>query len=120
MFAAGIRVAIVEPGVVVTPIFTKARRFTDAASPYAVHVRRLLLLYQLAMKAPSQPDDVARVIERAALAPAPATLRHVVGADAAKVIEGRRRVSDEDYVATGAEMSEEEFLALARRRYGLD
>jgi len=44
--AFGIRVAVVEPGVVVTPIFTKAKRFADPASPYAVHVRRLLLFYQ--------------------------------------------------------------------------
>jgi hypothetical protein len=34
------------------------------------------------------------------------------------VIEGRARVSDEEYAATGREMSEEEFLALSRRRYG--
>ncbi|HET7343328.1 MAG TPA: SDR family oxidoreductase, partial [Methylomirabilota bacterium] len=58
----GIRVAIVEPGVVVTPIFAKARRFADPASPYAVHTRRLLLFYQMQMKTPSQPADVARVI----------------------------------------------------------
>jgi len=37
--AFGIRVAVVEPGVVVTPIFGKARRFADPASPYRVHVR---------------------------------------------------------------------------------
>jgi hypothetical protein len=29
-------------------------------------------------------------------------------------------VSDEEYVATGREMSEDEFLALTRQRYGLD
>ena len=118
VFGLGIRVAIVEPGVVVTPIFKKAKRFTDPASPYAVHVRRLLLLYQL-VKTPSQPDDAARVIYDAALGPAP-RLRHVVGDDARKVLAGRARVSDEDYVATGGEMSEEDFLALNRRRYGFD
>lgn len=117
--AFGIRVAIVEPGVVVTPIFTKAKRFTDPASPYAVHVRRLLLLYQLAMKSPSQPADAARVIYEAALG-GTGKLRHLVGEDARKVITGRARVSDEDYVATGAEMSEEDFLALNRRRYDFD
>jgi NAD(P)-dependent dehydrogenase (short-subunit alcohol dehydrogenase family) len=42
--AFGIRVAIVEPGVVVTPIFTKAKRFADPASPYAVHVHPAALL----------------------------------------------------------------------------
>ncbi len=52
--AFGIRVAVVEPGVVITPIFEKARRFADPASPYRVHVHRLLLFYQMQMKTPSQ------------------------------------------------------------------
>jgi hypothetical protein len=109
----------VEPGVVVTPIFQKAKRFADPASPFAVHVRRLLLLYQLAMKTPSQPEDAARVIHEAALGPTP-KLRHLVGEDARKVIAGRARVSDEEYAATGGEMSEDAFLALNRRRYGFE
>ena len=117
VFAFGIRVAIVEPGVVTTPIFTKARRFADAASPYAVHVRRLLLLYQLATA--NQPADVARVIYEAVTTERP-VVRYPVGADAERVITGRQRVSDEDYAATGREMTEEEFVALTRRRYGFD
>ena len=115
--AFGIRVAIVEPGVVATPIFSKAKRFTSADSPYAMHVRRLLLLYQL-VKSPSPPEEVARVIETAVTDPSP-KLRHAVGAGAASVLAGRPRVSDEDYVRTGEEMSDEEFLALTRKRYDL-
>jgi NAD(P)-dependent dehydrogenase (short-subunit alcohol dehydrogenase family) len=114
----GIRVAIIEPGVVVTPIFSKAKRFATPGSPYAMHVRRLLLMYQL-VKMPSQASDVARAIEAAVTTGTP-KLRYVVGEDANKVIAGRRQVSDEDYVATGREMSEDDFLALTRRRYGLD
>jgi len=117
VYAFGIRVAIVEPGVVNTPIFGKATRFAAPDSPFAVHVRRLLLLYQLARQMPSEPEDVARVIEAAALGDTP-RLRHVVGADAQRVIEGRRRVSDEEYAATGREMPEDAFLALNRERYG--
>jgi NAD(P)-dependent dehydrogenase (short-subunit alcohol dehydrogenase family) len=116
VYALGIRVAIVEPGAVRTPIFQKAKRFADPSSPYAVHVRRLLLLYQLAMKTMSEPEDVARAIHDAALGEPP-KVRHVVGEDARRVIEGRARISDEEYAATGREMTEEEFLALNRRRY---
>ena len=54
--------AIVEPGVVVTSIFSKARRFADPASPYFDRVRRLLLLYQKQMPYAAQPADAARVI----------------------------------------------------------
>jgi NAD(P)-dependent dehydrogenase (short-subunit alcohol dehydrogenase family) len=113
----GIRVAIVEPGVVVTPIFTKARRFADPSSPYVVHVRRLLLFYQMQMKMPSQPADVARVVREAVTTPTP-KLRWLVGEDARRLAAGRQRLSDEDYVATGREMSDEEYLDLMRRRYG--
>jgi len=114
----GIRVAIIEPGVVATPIFSKAKRYTTPDSPYAMHVRRLLLMYQQ-VKTPSQPVDVARIIEEAVTTPIP-KLRYVAGVDAARVITGRQRVSDEDYVATGREMSEEAFVALTRARYGFE
>jgi NAD(P)-dependent dehydrogenase (short-subunit alcohol dehydrogenase family) len=113
----GIRVAIVEPGVVVTPIFSKARRWADPASPYFDHVRRLLLLYQKQMPHAAQPDDAARVIYEAATTSTP-RVRWLVGEDAKLLVAGRQRQSDEEYVAGGRAMSEEEFLNEARRRYG--
>jgi NAD(P)-dependent dehydrogenase (short-subunit alcohol dehydrogenase family) len=113
----GIRVAIVEPGVVVTPIFSKAKRWADPASPYFDHVRRLLLLYQKQMPHAAQPDDAARVIYEAATTNTP-RLRWLVGEDARLLVAGRQRQSDEEYVAGGRAMSEEEFLNEARRRYG--
>ena len=117
--AFGIRVAIVEPGVVVTPIFTKAKRFADPGSPYAVHVHRLLLFYQMQMKTASQPADVARVIHEAVTAKDP-KLRYLVGDDAERLVAGRRRLTDEEYVATGRPMSDAEYLDLMRRRYGFE
>jgi NAD(P)-dependent dehydrogenase (short-subunit alcohol dehydrogenase family) len=115
----GIRVAIVEPGVVVTPIFTKAKRFADPASPYAVHVHRLLLFYQMQMRTPSQPADVARVIHEAVTAKEP-KLRYLVGDDAERLVAGRRKLTDEEYVATGRPMPDAEYLDLMRRRYGFE
>ena len=119
LVSLGIRVAIVEPGVVVTPIFTKARRFADATSPYAVHTRRLLLFYQMQMKMLSQPDDVARVIHEAVTTSTP-KLRYLVGEDARRLVAGRARLTDEQYVDTGREMSDEAYLDLMRQRYGFD
>ena len=112
----GIRVAIVEPGVVVTPIFSKAKRWADPASPYFDHVRRLLLLYQKQMPHAAQPADAAGVIYEAATTSSP-RLRWLVGEDAKLLVAGRQRQTDEEYVAGGRAMSEEEFLNEARRRY---
>jgi NAD(P)-dependent dehydrogenase (short-subunit alcohol dehydrogenase family) len=113
----GIRVAIVEPGVVITPIFSKAQRFADPASPYADHVRRLLLFYQQQMKQAAQPADAAKVIYEAATTGAP-RLRWLVGEDARLLVEGRRRLSDEEYVAGARPMPDEQYLDEMRRRYG--
>jgi NAD(P)-dependent dehydrogenase (short-subunit alcohol dehydrogenase family) len=117
--AHGIRVAVIEPGVVVTPIFSKAKRFADPASPNAVHVRRLLLFYQMQMKHASQPSDVAEVIHEAVTTASP-KLRYLVGEDARRLAAGRQRQSDEEYVDTGRAMPDDEYLDLMRRRYGFE
>jgi len=115
----GIRVAIVEPGVVVTPIFQKARRFADPASPYAEHVRRLLLFYQVQMKLTSQPADAARVIFEAVTTREP-RLRWLVGEDARRLDAGRRRMSDEEFIAGARPMPDAEYLAQMKQRFGFD
>ena len=115
----GIRVAVVEPGVVITPIFSKAKRFADAASPYADHVRRLLLFYQKQMKQASQPADAARVIYEAATTTEP-RLRWLVGEDARLLVGGRRRMSDEEYLAGARPMPDDQYLAEMQRRFGFD
>jgi NAD(P)-dependent dehydrogenase (short-subunit alcohol dehydrogenase family) len=115
----GIRVVIVEPGVVVTPIFQKAQRFNDPASPYAEHVRRLLLFYQAQMKMASQPEDAARVIHEAATTTQP-RLRWLVGDDARLLVGGRRRMTDEEFLAAARPMPDAEYLAEMKQRYGFE
>jgi NAD(P)-dependent dehydrogenase (short-subunit alcohol dehydrogenase family) len=115
----GIRVAIVEPGVVVTPIFQKAKRFSDPAGPYAEHVRRLLLFYQAQMKMASQPEDAARVIYEAVTTTEP-RLRWLVGEDARLLITGRTRLSDEEFIAGSRPMSDAEYIAEMKQRFGFE
>ena len=115
----GIRVAIVEPGVVVTPIFQKAKRFNDPNSPYAEHVRRLLLFYQMQMKVASQPADAARVIFEAATTKTP-RLRWLVGEDARRLDAGRRRITDEEHIAGARPMPDAQYVAEMKARFGFD
>lgn len=113
----GIRVAIVEPGVVMTPIFTKAKRFANPDSPYIEHVRRLLLFYQMQSKVASQPADAAAVIYEAATTKTP-RLRWHVGEDARLLDEGRRRMSDEEFIAGARPMPDAEYIEQMARRFG--
>jgi len=115
----GIRVAIVEPGVVVTPIFQKARRFSDPDGPYSEHVRRLLLFYQAQMKMASQPEDAARVIYEAVTTTQP-RLRWLVGEDAKILVAGRARLTDEEFIAGARPMSDAEYMAEMKRRFGFE
>jgi hypothetical protein len=80
---------------------------------------RLLLFYQMQMKTPSQPIDIARVIHEAVTTDTP-KLRYLVGKDAALLIAGRHRLTDEDYVATGHDMPDDQYLELMRHRYGFE
>lgn len=117
--AFGIRVVIVEPGVVRTPIYAKARRFADPASPYFPHVKRLLLFYEKQMPHALQPSDVAEVIDEAVTTKEP-RLRWLVGEDARRLAAGRHRLTDEEFIAGARPMPDEEYLGLMRRRYGFD
>jgi NAD(P)-dependent dehydrogenase (short-subunit alcohol dehydrogenase family) len=95
----GIRVAIVEPGVVATPIFDKAmERPPDFSSPYFPITFRTSRLMLAGLADPSTPDEVAEVIWGAISADTP-TLRHTVGRDAATLDRARATLSDEEWIA---------------------
>src|SRR5206468_5590349 len=95
------------------------KRFSDETSPYGAHVHRLLLFYRMQMAMASQPADVARVIHHAVTTEEP-KLRYLVGEDAKRLVAGRARLTEEEYVETGRAMPDEEDLDLMRRRYGFD
>jgi NAD(P)-dependent dehydrogenase (short-subunit alcohol dehydrogenase family) len=117
--ALGIRVAVIEPGAVVTPIFQKAKRFVAPGSPYAYHLARLLALYQQVMKTATPPEAVAETIYEAVTTKTP-RLRWVVGEDAQKLLEGRRRMTDEEFIAAAAPSSDDDWKRTMRARYGFD
>jgi NAD(P)-dependent dehydrogenase (short-subunit alcohol dehydrogenase family) len=114
----GIRVVIVEPGVVLTPIFLKIQREPDLASPYVDFALRFERFYLARMKDPSAPSLVAEVIEEALNADPP-RLRWAAGWDAEALIKGRQGMTDEEWVDFGLPRTDDEVVAIFRDRLGV-
>jgi NAD(P)-dependent dehydrogenase (short-subunit alcohol dehydrogenase family) len=116
----GIRVAIVEPGFFSTPIIDKAVDATgahDAEGPYANIERRISGVYLGGKEVAGDPQEVAVAIEEAITTDDP-KLRYLVGASAAPFIEGRARMSDEEYVhAFGRVMTDEDYFTEFAARF---
>ncbi|MCH2171434.1 SDR family oxidoreductase [Myxococcota bacterium] len=117
----GVRVAIVEPGVVATAIFENSAAFTryDKHSPYRDLMRRSGMLYSAGLKRPGDPHHVAEVIVEAALGDAP-RLRYLVGQDAENLVTGRAGITDEQFVALGETMSDDTYRELFREYFGIE
>jgi NAD(P)-dependent dehydrogenase (short-subunit alcohol dehydrogenase family) len=113
--AFGVHVAIVEPGVIATPIFGKNRDETPSIYP---HQRRLDAFFTASLKNPVSPYVVGEAI-RDIVASDTWQLRHPVGPDAAPLLGIRAKVSDEDWVAAGA-ASDEQWIESMKRGFGLD
>ena len=114
----GIRVAIIEPGVILTPIFQKNAQPPDPDSPYLDSVRRFGFVIAKMFQDVSQPEVVAKVVRHAIETDSP-KLRYPVGAGAEEFIGGRSRATDEEWVDLGA-MSDDEWLAATKDMFGID
>jgi NAD(P)-dependent dehydrogenase (short-subunit alcohol dehydrogenase family) len=114
--AFNIRVAIVEPGVIATPIFKKGSPLVEN-SPYP-HLRRLRAIFAASLTSPTPPDVVAqRIVE---IADGDSwQLRYLIGPDAQALIELRKRKTDEQSITEFAQ-TDEEFKARVKKEWGLD
>ncbi len=111
--AFGIRVAIVEPGVIATPIFTKGGTHEESRYP---HGRRLDAYFRASLQHSVSPYVVGEAIRD--IAAGNGKLRHPVGPDAAPLIASRAATSDEDWVASQA-VSDREWAERVGRAFGL-
>jgi NAD(P)-dependent dehydrogenase (short-subunit alcohol dehydrogenase family) len=113
--AFGIRVAIVEPGVIATHIFDKIN--PDREGTLYPHKRRINELFRASLEQPVSPfvvaDGIRDIVDSGSW-----TLRHPVGPDAAGFLQWRASLSDEDWVAWGA-MTDNEWVAYMRGTFGL-
>ena len=116
MKAFNIRVAIVEPGVIATPIFSKAKPLS-ANSPYP-HARRQRAIFAASLTKPTSPYVVGQKILEIVDGDS-WQLRYPVGPDAAPFLKWRASKTDEEIVALSG-VGDDEYKLLVKREFGLD
>ena len=96
----GIRVVIIEPGVIRTNIMnssTAAKKALDPKSPYFKLMQKVKNHFKSNMEnEPSSPEEVAKVILQAVMSEYP-KLRYTVGTDASRIIQARTNMPDKEF-----------------------
>jgi NAD(P)-dependent dehydrogenase (short-subunit alcohol dehydrogenase family) len=95
----GIKVVIVEPGVIRTNFgdgLIVAKKSQDPNSPYSQMMQRSAAGFEKMMKNASSPDVVAKVVLNAIRDENP-SLRYLAGSDVETWLGGKRKVADEEF-----------------------
>ena len=114
-----IRVVIIEPGVILTPIFEKRGPAPDPDSPYKDIALRTGRMFTKRLENPSPPELVAETIQLSLESDQP-KLRYLVGEDAKGWAAGRQAMTDEDWVDLGREMTLDEYAVLYLEHFGIE
>jgi NAD(P)-dependent dehydrogenase (short-subunit alcohol dehydrogenase family) len=114
----GIRVAIIEPGFIVTPILDKAldSLTPDPSSPYADLERRVSVIFGQARETGSPSTLVAKAIAHAVSTGDP-QLRYLVGIDANTLVQNRARMTDAEWIALGRKQTDTEYFTEFAARF---
>lgn len=111
-----VRVAIVEPGIIDTPM-SRHISVDQAASPYPQQ-QRFAALFRTALKNPVPPALVADKMLDIATS-GTWQLRHPVGPDAEPFLAWRRAMTDEEWVSWGA-LDDDAWYARVQADFGMD
>ncbi|HYA85207.1 MAG TPA: SDR family oxidoreductase [Candidatus Bathyarchaeia archaeon] len=111
----GIKVMLVEPGIIKTNFFDnilKAKRAADPASPYSELLQRRINRVKTMFENGTAPEEVAKVILKAITSITP-DLRYLVGSDANSLIEKRKNVPERKFL----EFMSQNILGSGNRMY---
>jgi NAD(P)-dependent dehydrogenase (short-subunit alcohol dehydrogenase family) len=113
----GVKVSIVEPGMIATPVWDK-RREVPAKTHYPQE-RRIHALCDALLQQPVSPSVVADKIVEIAQSNT-WKLRHPVGPDAELMLQYRAAMTDEQWIEMQSLDSDREWLAIVKRDFGVD
>ncbi len=114
-----VRVAIIEPGVILTPIWNKSQPVMPKDHPYQQAMGRLWRLFGAQLEGGTKADVVARCIYDAVQEGA-TKLRYPVGADAEVFAVARDRMTPAEWTALLMEEDDPTFLSRAETAFGVD
>jgi NAD(P)-dependent dehydrogenase (short-subunit alcohol dehydrogenase family) len=114
----GIRVSIIEPGITKTAIMAK-NSDSPEGSIYDWAYRREFQFYAAGLTANVSPDAVAEVIHEAVTTDKP-KLRWTCAWGADELIDGRARISDDDWVGLGAIPDDQAYFERFSELFHLD
>jgi NAD(P)-dependent dehydrogenase (short-subunit alcohol dehydrogenase family) len=117
--AFGVRVAIIEPGVTKSSIFGKNTDVPNGTGAYAAQYERMFQMYAAGHVHATDAGEVAEVIRHAIETDEP-RLRYHVSWGGRELVEGRRSLPDEDWVALGRIDTLDAYLAAFEAAFGLD
>jgi NAD(P)-dependent dehydrogenase (short-subunit alcohol dehydrogenase family) len=115
----GVRVAIVEPGIIDTPMAHGIEeRYGPGRSSLYPQRARMAAYFAAALKTPTPPSLVAEKIQ-SIIESGTWQLRHPVGPGAEPLLESRKATSDEDYVAFHGMADDDAWYAAMEQRTGM-
>jgi len=112
-----IRVAIVEPGVIATPIFGKAKlEPTETRYP---HTKRIAAIFAASLRNPTSPyvvgEKIREIVEGGSW-----QLRYPVGPDAAPLLAKRASMTDEAWVEAQGNRNDADWAARFEKTFGFN
>ena len=116
----GVRVVNVEPGVIMTNIFENSSEQTryEKTSPYQPIMRRNGKVFAAGFKRAVMPEVVAETILES-ITTEDYKLRWPVGPDAEGYMKARNKLSSEEWVSMGADLTDDEYNSKYEEYFGI-
>ena len=115
----GIRVAIVEPGITRSSIFSKNIDAPNQSGAYDAHYRRLFSFYAAGITNATPAEEAAATILEAATTSSP-RLRWHCSWCAGELLAARAAMTDEEWVSFGSHVDDEAYYDEFLTRFNLD
>ena len=115
----GIRVAIVEPGITRSSIFSKNIDAPNQSGAYDAHYRRLFAFYAAGITNATPAEEAAATILEAATTSTP-RLRWHCSWGASELLDARAAMTDEEWVSFGRHLDDEAYYDEFVERFNLD